>query len=124
MRVSRNARRMGDRIDLALDRMGHELIDCILIGQDPAMYGVHYMLITRQKGVPGPNCYASLHVVDWSLHPDPENARWMPHISGAYMLTLPEARASAGMTRDRKLRGTAWVIPGTGKPVPGSGGYA
>ncbi len=95
-----------------LDSMNQEFVASLMIGQDPSMYAVHHILVTRMKGIKGEDCYAVMTAIDWTLHPDPDNAKWgVTTAHGDYRLTYDDAMSAAYSKRSDQRSRYRWQEP-------------
>lgn len=92
---------------------GYDLIDMELIGQDPDMYGVEYVVLGANPYSASPqNQYATWILTDWTRHPTKQR-RTATLTRGDYQIPNYEARRQYQMRIQKERRNFTWVLPGT-----------
>lgn len=92
---------------------GYRLIDIEMIGQDPSMYCVEYVVVGRRPGDCG---YATWLMLDWTMHPQ-RQPRDATLAYGHYDLTAREAESDFQDRIAGERRVGAWVYPGTERRI-------
>ncbi len=120
MRVSRNAKRMGNSLSAELDRLGCDLVESMMVGQDPYMKQVVYFVVAKDRSRTEADGYRVFKGRDWSLHPNPaDKERGVTLSTEAYWLSKADALALAKKRQTELIEGFSWYIPGTETLVPG-----
>ncbi len=121
MILSRNARRMGDALQRELERVDCKLVQTMLVGQDPVMMNVRYVILAKDNHPLHPDApFRVFTASDWTLHPTQSNRdRGVILGTEAYWCDFQKAYRTARDIHGELLRNFTWVSPGTEDLVPG-----
>lgn len=96
-----------------LAKSNYDLVAMEMIGQDPEMYGVEYVVLgVNPYSVWNQNQYATWILMDWSHHPG-ESGRGATLSRGDYQIPNNEARRQFEMRVQKERRAGDWVMPDT-----------
>lgn len=102
-----------DAMEYELARLNRELVDIIMIGQDPYEGCVTYVVMSRYVGPENVDPYATHEFHDWSISRNPHREGGMS--AGHYMMNRREAAIDM-RRRAADLRANyEWVDPYTGR---------
>ena len=119
--VSRSEREIALTPSQRLDRLGYDLVDARVVGRDPEMLYVEYIVTGRSRRDGSCTVWTGF---DWTSHPNPgDRSRGFAVQSGAYGLSRAEAAEEAA-DRFRRHSKAHWEpVSGSRTVLPYRGGY-
>lgn len=97
--------------DMELSRMNRQLVDIIMVGQDPYEGCVTYVIVSELSGTDDPDRYATHQMMDWSaVNP----GRGFALAYGHYMMAFDEAEEDMASRANGLLKDYDWVDPFSG----------
>lgn len=123
-RLSKNRKAMksaSERAAELLGVMGYQLEAIALIGEDPLMHSVDYMVLGRMPDSHWQDAqFATWEMIDWSKHPNKaDRERGAILYEGHYQISNDKAQRYFEDMLRREIGMYYWLIPGTDEPVPG-----
>ncbi len=106
-----------------LQSLGYSLVSVRQLGEDPGTHSIRSIVIGATDAIYSDANYAVWNCIDWRTAYDKQARKLGVELcSGSFNLTREEAIAEEGFRHTDLMQRYTWLIPGTGRIVPGSRG--
>ena len=106
-----------------LESLGYDLVSVRQLGEDPGTHSIRSIVIGVTDAIYSDSRYAVWSCIDWRTAYDKQaRKRGVELCAPVFNLTRVDAIGEEGARYMDLMQRYTWIIPGTGKIVPGSRG--